>query len=249
MASPLVKTLIPTLPIFTRLISKPVKTSENVAVFGGLRTHGVRRLAPEESRINRRRNHNYPALPSILTKTGQCSLDASIQALWIDLLHQHEPLDRRVLHRRPPYGPRIVHQNVEFAVDLDRLLYQLVDGLDIACVDWQCDCISACFPDLAFDRVDGGLRRVWVRGEGLRLCGVGRGFRRNDNCVIEMLVSGMKGGGEGRSIYGSKPKWELTCVSLLCEIDGDLATDSSRGTNHQCNRLSRRCHFSRLCGF
>lgn len=112
----------------------------------------------------------------------QGSLDSGIQALRVDLLHQLEPLDGRVLDRGPPDGARVVDEDIELAVDADRLVNKPVDLVDIARVDRDGGSLASGLADLALDRVDGRLRRVGVGREGDGFAGVRRGLCGDDDC-------------------------------------------------------------------
>ena len=105
------------------------------------RTHRIRRLPPEEARIDRGRNHHDPppalAAVSVLLKRRQHGLHGGIQPLRIDALHQLEPPDRRILDRRPPDRARIVHQLVNRAVEAHHFVHELLDRRDIADVDGE----------------------------------------------------------------------------------------------------------------
>lgn len=77
--------------------------------------HSIGRFASEESAVNGWADDDYSSLPLSL-EMWQCSLDCSVESLGIDALHELEALHGCVLNGRPPYGPRIVHQDVEATV-------------------------------------------------------------------------------------------------------------------------------------
>lgn len=177
-ARPLVRTLMATFPIerdsnqFRERLYQAILTRP---------THGIRRLPAKEPRINRRRDNNNPTFPAILLKSRQSSLDTCIQTLGVNPLHQLEALGGRILNRRPPDSPRVVHKDVEFPVDADCLFHQILDLGDVADVHRDGGSLAAGFADLASDGVDGGLGGVGIRWEGGGFLCIGGCFGSNDD--------------------------------------------------------------------
>lgn len=78
--------------------------------------HCIRSLASEESRIDGRADNNDATLPVVDREMRKSGLDNSIEAFWIDLLHQSEPLHWSLVYRTPPNTANVVDDDIEAAI-------------------------------------------------------------------------------------------------------------------------------------
>ena len=80
--------------------------------------HSVRSLPAEEAGVYRRADDDDSSLPAIVLEVREESLDCAVETLGINALHELEAFERCILDRRPPYGTRVVDEDIDTAVDL-----------------------------------------------------------------------------------------------------------------------------------
>ena len=151
--------------------------------------------------------------------------------LWIYPLRELKTLGGCVLYRRPPYGARIVDRYIQLSISFYSLI--LLYALGISSV------LATTFVNLAFNRAYGGLLGFWVVRSWICL--------EASKVVFPMTMTGKRVNcclkptrkAERYPRIQLCHQWDHTgqylCGVLPGEIDCDLSSNTSGGTNYNSN--------------